>query len=273
MTPRLVLVDVDGTLVTGDRRVTERTRAAFARARAAGIRVSLATGRTFESALPFARAIGADAPLVVYNGARVQAVDGTVLREWRLDAELARVALEEVTGADLHVSLYQDEAIYIAEWNGRARASAEKDGVTMVPVGDLRALLSRPPLKLMLIGEPDFLDGLSPRLLSAFERRGLSPPVLVRSEPTYLEVWNAGASKGVAAAFVAERLGVAMHQVAAFGDSLNDVDLVRKAGVGVAMGNAHESLKRVAALVAPTNEDDGVAQVLERWLEGASASG
>ncbi|MBI3181843.1 MAG: HAD family phosphatase [Myxococcales bacterium] len=266
MAIKLIFADVDGTLVTSDRRVTERTRAAFALARRLGALVTLATGRTYASALPFAQAVGANAPLVLYNGARVQDEAGAVLREWLLAPGLARVVLEEVARAEVHVSLYREDAIYIAAWNERARQSAAKDGVELVPVGDLGRVLDRAPVKLMLIGEPETMDALRPALLSAFERRALSPPALVRSEPTYLEVLHAEASKGNAARYVAESLGVACSEIVSFGDNLNDLDLIRMAGIGVAMENGHAELKRAAGRIAPGNDEDGVARVLESLL-------
>lgn len=264
---RLIFVDVDGTLLTAERRVDERTVAAIAAARRRGIRISLATGRTYLSARPYAEAVGADAPLVTCNGARIQAAgSGEVHKEWRLDPGLARRVLESLDGFDVHVSLFHDEAIYIAAWSERARDSAEKDGVEFVPVGDLRGRLDRAPLKLMIIGDEPTIERLEPHLKGAFARAGEAPPSIVRSEPTYLEVWHAEASKAAAAAYVAARLGVPMSQVIAFGDSLNDLALLRAVGLGVAMGNAHPDVKRAARMVAESNQDGGVGRALERIL-------
>ena len=260
----LLFLDVDGTLLTAEQKISGRTLHAIERTKAAGVRVSLSTGRTFESARPYADAIGADAPLILYNGARVQAPDtGDVLHEWRLDTGLARIALDVLRDWDVHVSLFHDDAIYIAGWTDRARESARKDGVTFVTTGDLGSRLATSPLKLMIIGEPEMIARLDPHLRSAYTRLGAEAPAIVRTEPTYLEIWSRQTSKGAAAAWIASHLGIAMGEVIAFGDSLNDLDLVRSVGLGVAMANGHPELKKAAQRVSTSNDEDGVANVLE----------
>lgn len=266
---RLVFLDVDGTLITRDRRITDRTRAALSTARRAGIRLSLATGRTFESARPYADAIDADAPLVLYNGARIQSPQtGEVLEEWRLATAQAETVLSALEGFDVHVSLFEDQGIYIPEWTERARQSALKDGVTFIPVGDLRTRLVAPPIKLMLIGEPEVMDVLGSLLLADSLWKGQVRPAIVRTEPTYLEVWHPEASKGRAALWVAKSLGHRPEEVIAFGDSVNDLELIRAVGLGVAMGNAHPHLKAAAGRITRSNEEDGIAEVLESLSEG-----
>jgi Cof subfamily protein (haloacid dehalogenase superfamily) len=261
---RLLFLDVDGTLLTSDQRITDRTRRAIDRAKQHGLRVSLSTGRIFSSAKAYADAVGADAPLILCNGARIQTPDrGEVLHEWRLDASLARVALDALKQWDVHVSLFHDEAIYIAEWNDRARESARKDGVTFVPVGDLASKLGRAPLKMMIIGDIATIDGLEAHLRSVYDCLGGNGPAVVRTEPTYLEIWNRDTSKGTAARWIADRLGIRLDEVIAFGDSLNDLDLLRSVGLGVAMANGHDELKRAVRRVASSNDQDGVAEILE----------
>jgi Cof subfamily protein (haloacid dehalogenase superfamily) len=265
--PRLFFFDLDGTLLTSDRRVTPRTRAAIDAVKARGARVTLSTGRVFSSARPYADAMGADAPLVLYNGARVQAPGtGEVLREWRIDVEVARAALDALAGWDVHVSLFQDEGIYIPGWSERARESAAKDGVTFTVASDLRQKLHRPPLKMMLIGDADRMEDLRRHLSERLPAGAVS---IVRTEPTYVELWHKDASKAVAARTIADDLGIPMSEVAAFGDNLNDLDLVRAAGLGVAMANAVPELKRAAAREAPSNDAEGVASVLEELLGAA----
>lgn len=266
---KLFFFDVDGTLLTSDRRLTDRTRAALREAKRQGVGLSLATGRTYESARPYAELIEADRPLVLYNGARVQApAGGAVLREWRLTVDQARVALEAARGWDVHTNLYQQDAIYISEWTERARDSAQKDGVEFVVAKELTDRLDRPPLKIMFIGEPHVVQKLREHLVESFAAESVPLPSAVHSETTYLELWNPAASKGVAAGWVLEHLGLSSTEVAAFGDGLNDLELVRLAGFGVAMKNAPAELKAHAKRIAPSNEEEGVAAVLEELLSG-----
>jgi Cof subfamily protein (haloacid dehalogenase superfamily) len=263
MTYRLIFVDVDGTLANSQREVTPKTLTALQHARGAGARVALATGRTFESAQPFAHRIGANAPLILYNGAQIHAAEtGSVLHRWTLESEQIKTVLRVVEGSDVHISLFQEDGIYIEDWNERARRQAHKDSVDFVPTGDLTSRLEHISIKLMLISEPAVLDGLEVEMRSAFAEGGAPMPAIVRSEDNLLEVWNAATSKGTAAQWVAHELGIAPSEVIAFGDNLNDTELLKFAGMGVAMENAHAALKACADRVTTSNDADGIAVVL-----------
>jgi Cof subfamily protein (haloacid dehalogenase superfamily) len=261
---RLCYFDVDETLVDPGRSIHAELDEALRRCRERGIRLGLATGRKYESARPYAEAIGAEAPLILYNGARIQQADtGAILFEKKLDLREARAGLELVKKHGLHVNLYLDDVIYIEKETEVSRESAEKDGVLQKPVGDLVVFLKAQPTKLLIIGPGEKLEAL----WADFDKWPHESEV-VRSEPTYLEILPAGVSKGAALRRVSEITGVPLSRIAAFGDSNNDIEMLRAAGVGVAVGNALDNVKAAADYVAAADFGLGVAEgLLKRVLE------
>lgn len=266
---RLIAADVDGTLVDDRRQIPPAVREALAEARAAGCRLTLATGRMYASVLPFAEAVGTNAPLILYNGAAL-VERGTRRITFRRCLPLAdaHLALTLLKNFPLHVNLYAGEGLYIERVTPAATESMVKDGVTAEVVGDLVAFLREDPVKLLCIGEPADLEAFRLAVLEERARRRLpgEQPHLVRSEETYLEILPPGVNKGVALTELARQLAIPLEAVVAFGDNLNDLEMLEAAGLGVAVGNAHPDLKARADLVAGTNNEGGIAAVIREVI-------
>src|SRR5207253_7012364 len=156
------------------------------------------------------------------------------------------------------------DVLYVAEITPEARRYADFQGLELHPVGDLLAWLDEPPTKLVVIGDPQVLDGLKERMLARFDGR----LYISKSLPYFLEFASPEVTKGSGLAFLAEHLGFTSERTVAFGDGENDVELLEWAGYGVAVENAHERVKAVADYVCPSVDDEGVAQVLEAYLAG-----
>ncbi|MBN2496816.1 MAG: HAD family hydrolase [Deltaproteobacteria bacterium] len=261
---KLCYFDVDETLVDETARLAGQLLpeldAALRACGQRGIRLGLATGRMLEAARPYADLVGASAPLILYNGARIQdAESGEVLFGLELEPEETRRALRLARKHGLHVNFYQDEEILIEAESEAARSSARKDGVQQRLVRDLDAAVraDRGPTKLLCIGPGERLEALK----TDFDSKPHLAE-LVRSEPTYMEVLPHGVSKGAALSRVAAMLEVPPESIAAFGDSNNDIEMLEYAGLGVAVANALDAVKRASDLVAPRPNGTGVADVL-----------
>jgi hypothetical protein len=168
-----------------------------------------------------------------------------------------------VTAAGFHLNCYVDDLLYVAEVTPEARRYADFQHLEIQAVGDLRKWLDRDPTKLVAVGDPDALDELEDELVPRFERRLF----ISKSLPYFLEFAHPNVSKGSGLAFVAERLGFRPEGTVACGDGENDRELLDWAGFGVAVANAHEDVLARADLVVPSVHEQGVAVLLEAYLD------
>jgi Cof subfamily protein (haloacid dehalogenase superfamily) len=256
-------------LIGEDAVLRPRTRAALTAARAAGIRVFLVTGRMFQSVRRYAREAGIEDPVVCYQGALVaDPVTGRWLRHVPIPLDLAREAIDALHAEGFGMNCYVNDELYVAEVTAGARRYADFQDLELHAVGDVRAWLSEPPTKLVVIDDPHVLDDLEARLKAHFDGR----LYISKSLPYFLELANPDVTKAAGLDFLASRLGFARERTVAFGDGENDVELVDWAGFGVAVANAHDRVKAVADLVCPPVDEEGVAQVIEALLRRIRSS-
>ncbi|HEX9545938.1 MAG TPA: Cof-type HAD-IIB family hydrolase [Acidimicrobiales bacterium] len=266
MSVRLLAIDLDGTLLNDHLEMDPRDVAAVKAAATAGVTVVLATGRMFKSSLRYAESLGLTGPIINYQGAVVREIaSGEVWYRCELTVPMQQRVLAFAEPRDWHVNAYVDEVVYTA----RARPEADLYArIAMVPyevVGPLSKWVRQDSTKMVLVDQ-DPAD-VPARMVELTAWMGDVARV-TRSLDWFVEVVNPQVSKARALAMVADRLGVARAEVCAIGDNLNDEDMVRWAGFGVAMGNAPDALKRVAKHVTGRISEAGVAQVVDRFVIG-----
>jgi Cof subfamily protein (haloacid dehalogenase superfamily) len=226
--------------------------------------VILVTGRMFQAVRPYAREAGLDDPVVCYQGAVVaDPVSGRWLRHVPIELDRAREAIRVLTEAGFGLNCYVDDELYVAKLTPHARQYAEFQHIEIHEVGDLGAWLDRPPTKLVVIDDPHVLDDLEARMKAIFDGRLF----ISKSLPYFLEFASPDVTKGAGLEFLSRRLGFTPARTIAFGDGENDVELLEWADYGVAVANAHERVKAVASLVCPSVDEEGVAQVIEAFLD------
>ena len=263
----MLACDLDRTLIWEDSLLRPRTRAALEAARTAGLRVIVVTGRMFRSVRPYLAAAGIDDPVVCYQGAVVaDPVSGAFLRHEPIPLALAREAIAALEDKRFHVNCYVGDELYVAEVTPEAEQYASFQKLSIHPVGPLLDWLEEPPTKLVTIGDPNALDALEVELKDRFDGR----LYISKSLPFFLEFASPEVTKASGLAFVAERLGFGPSDTVAFGDGENDIELLDWAAYGVAVANAHEAVLAVADFVCPPASDEGVAQVIEAYLEARS---
>ena len=232
--------------------------------RDAGVHVIVVTGRMFRAVRPYLAEAGLDDPVICYQGAVVaDPRSGEFLRHIPIPRAVALEAMDAVVAAGYHLNCYVDDLLYVAEVTPEARAYADFQHLEIHVVGDLRAWLRADPTKLVAVGDPHALDGLEEKLKPRFRGRLF----IAKSLPYFLEFAHPDVSKGSGLDFVARRLGFAPEQTVACGDGENDRELLDWAGFGVAVANAHEDILRRADLVVPSVEQEGVAALLEAYLD------
>jgi Cof subfamily protein (haloacid dehalogenase superfamily) len=241
-----------------------RTREAIAGVRATGTHVIIVTGRMFRSTRPFVAEAGLDDPVVCYQGAVVaDPVTGEFLREICIPRPVALEAIDAVIEAGFHINCYVEDELYVAAATPEARTYADFNHIGIHEVGDLRTWLRADPTKLVAVGEPEALDALEDDLKPRFQGRLF----VSKSLPHFLEFAHPDVNKGSGLAFVAERLGFTAAETVAGGDGENDRELLDWAGFAVAVANAHDDILRRADLVVPSVHEEGVALLLESYLD------
>ncbi|MEG6615121.1 Cof-type HAD-IIB family hydrolase [Peptococcaceae bacterium 1198_IL3148] len=260
---KLIAIDMDDTLLNNRLEITERSLQAVRRVREKGIHVTLSTGRMFCSAYPYAMQLGIDLPLITYQGALVKnALSGEVLAHKTIPLELARQVVADVQKCGYHINVYTDDKLYVEKVTPVGLDYARICGVDLNPVGDLVAFLQQPPTKIVVISTESQIDDL----------KGIMEPIyrdrlhVCKSKPTFLEFSHPKATKGYALAKLAELFNVQQHEVMAIGDSDNDVEMLEYAGMAVVMANARDHIKTLADYITDSNEEDGVAKVLEKLV-------
>ncbi|MBU7006273.1 Cof-type HAD-IIB family hydrolase [Phosphitispora fastidiosa] len=264
---RLIATDLDDTLLDDNLQISSRTRRVLNIAAEKGSVVTIATGRMYRSACPVALDLGIEVPIITYQGALVKnACSGEVLAETPLPLSLAGEVLAEGYRASVHMNLYFDDCLYVDSLTAAGTGYALLAGVKQHPVGSLVQYLGAArvdPTKILYIAEPELLDSLKGDLEAKFG----DSLYITKSKPNYLEFMHPLATKKHALENLARSFDISREEIIVFGDSYNDLDMIEWAGMGVAMRNAPAEVRGKADYVTDTNNRDGVAKALERFLE------
>lgn len=263
---RAIASDLDGTLLQSDLTISDRTRASFDSAEAAGLRIVLATGRPPRWIPPVTEQLGERGLVVCANGASIyDPVRGELIHRTDIDAadaaSMVKDLRDEFPDAVFSVEQGMDFGIDIAIEDLRPEFARKLPDGTIAPI---ETFLDDPVTKLIARLPRSDDETLPDRAQRIVGDRGL---VTHSTQPWFLEISHPSVHKAVTVERVLEDAGIAGEEVLAFGDMPNDIELLRWAGLGVAMANASPSVREVADEVTLTNDEDGVAVVVERMLE------
>ena len=264
---RLVAVDVDGTLLDGSHRLRANVRDSLDHLASSGVKIVLATARGPQALGLIVRQLNFSPWLICFSGGWIGELDfgsllaKTVLRDKRLAPSAARVIVTAAFAHNIEPNIYTPN-----EWRVRTltpEIRAESVIVESAPLVTPNLLgENEKPSKIMLITGED--EQTKPLTNIANLIKPLSTTAF--SKPNYLEIIPIGMNKANALATVAQSLGVELSQSAAIGDGLNDLELLREVGLGIAMGNASGTVKSAAKWVTGTNDEEGVAQAVARLI-------
>jgi HAD superfamily hydrolase (TIGR01484 family) len=239
---RLLALDLDGTLLNDRSEISELNVKWVKHAIDAGVTVCVSTGRGFASALPYAEQLSSDAPMITVNGGEIWTKPHSLHRHTLMDAETIMKLHALAEKYDVWFWAYTTEDIYNKErW-----------------VGDT---IARKWLKFGYYSEDVTLLSAILKVIQTWDGLELS-----NSSPYNIEINPAGVSKATALMEVCRMRGFDMSEVVAVGDSLNDIAAIRASGLGVAMGNAQDEVKAAANVITGSNQESGVAQVIENYV-------
>jgi Cof subfamily protein (haloacid dehalogenase superfamily) len=263
MTIRLVISDVDGTLVNHDKELTPGTIAAVHRLRAAGVGFTLISARPPSGLIPLAAPLGLTEPLAAFNGGTLCTIDGAVTERHLVPEAVVRglFALAEGSGADPWI--FADGRWYARAMEG-LHLDHERKASMQEPIRteDMAPLFARTDKLTWVSGDAPMLHDLTARAQALYGAQA----TIAQSQTYYLDVTASQANKGDGIARLARAQGVDLAEVAVLGDMPNDLPMFARAGLAIAMGQAPDAVKAAAAYVTTSNDVDGVAHAIDTIL-------
>lgn len=264
---KLIALDMDGTLLRTDKTISQRTKDSIKKAKEKGVKVVLASGRPIEGidrSLEELDLISEEDYVLSYNGSLVQ---NTLTKEI--------ISSETLTGNDIHTlyKLSKELGVNIhafAETYGLitpktstyTEREAEINGVEIKEMDFDKFHKEDKVVKIMFIDEPDILQ----KAIDNLPKEYYEKYTIVRSAPYFLEFLHINANKGNGVEALSKYLGISKEEIICVGDAGNDKHMIEYAGLGVAMGNAMKEIKEIAQYIAKSNDEDGVAEVIEKFI-------
>ena len=258
-----VLADVDGTLVTKQKVLTPRTIDAVGKLRERGTLFAITSGRPPRGMRMLVEPLGMRMPMAAFNGGVIVLPDLTVFDQRPIPADVAPKVIETCRTYGLYVWIYTATEWYVTDPHA-PHAERETKTCRFPPtvVPDYDAYQDQ---IIKIVGVSDDHD-LVAQAEAAVQKSYDTHVSAARSQPHYLDVTHPTANKGIVVDRLSHRFNVPREQIATFGDQLNDVLMFRRGGISVAMGNASEAVRRQATYVTASNEDDGFAEAVERYV-------
>ena len=262
---RLLATDLDGTLLNSRKEITPYTLQVLLEAQKCGVRIVIASGRPMSSTLPVARQLQLETYkgfLLCFNGGLIYDCHAQkTLYTNYLPASYIPMLYEESRKAGFAIMSYVDGSIATEQPEDQyIQYAARINGRPLVHLRSFTETFTQDVPKCIITGEPDPLHVLELQM----QARYYSELSIIRSEPFFLEVMNKGVEKGKSLAVLLEMTGIGHEDLMAFGDGFNDGSMLRLAGKGVAMRNAQPEVRAMADDVTASNDEDGVAQYVER---------
>ncbi len=271
---KLIVFDLDGTLLTSEKMLTPRVLKAIDNARGKGMKITISTGRSFPSAKPYIELLGIEGPASTQNGALILSLKPKeIYRLITFPAGKLEVMLKAAKELELFPILFipSFNVPYIFMERDYPQKSvfnfyfekAVKNAILLENILDAFSI-GRSFNELVVVGELENVN----KFIRTFEGEDLSFVMnSVYEGEAFLEVYGPECSKKVSLEFFAEFYGISLDQIIFVGDNLNDLDAIISAGLGVAVENAPDMVKESADVVIPSNEDEGVARFLEKIIE------
>ena len=266
-TIRLVIADVDGTLVTHDKVLTTRAIDSVSRLREANVLFAITSGRPPKGMKMVVDALDLSEPIFAFNGGVVVNPDYSVIASHAVSSDIAAEVIRLIGEHGLDVWLYSDNDWYVRDSNAPHVAREQwtvKFPPTVVP--NFEAHLER---VIKIVGVSDDLQAVA-RCEKEMQAWGGARISAERSQPYYLDVTHPNAHKGEVVLMLSNLLSIPVEQIATIGDMPNDVLMFQKSGVSIAMGNASTEVQKAATYVTTSNEEEGFAKAMERFVLGES---
>ncbi|GAB6167831.1 sugar-phosphatase [Clostridium carnis] len=264
---KLVAIDMDGTLLREDKSVSERTKKAIQAAKDKGVTVVLATGRPIEGVLRYLEELnmlGEEDYVLSYNGSLVQKTKTKeiVSKVTLKGSDLHYLKdLSDKLGVNIH-AFWEKKGLITPKNSKYTKVEAEINNIKVTEIDFSTISNDENMIKIMMIDEPEVLGPAIEKL----PKEVYDKYTVVKSTPYFLEFLNSSANKGTGVELLAKHLGIKREEIITFGDAGNDIHMIEYAGLGVAMENAFDEVKEIADYITDSNENDGVATAIEKFI-------
>jgi Cof subfamily protein (haloacid dehalogenase superfamily) len=260
MAIRLLVSDLDGTLVDKQKQLTDATIAAVGRLRAAGLGFTVISARPMSGIMPLLEPLALDGDVAAFNGGIVFRRDGTIVSHATIEPEVARGALLLAAEEEVDTWVFADDQWYASDGDGpHTRSERVSSAQEPEVMQEFDTLLDRADKITFVSDDEALLRGLYARIHTSFRDRA----TVAQSQTYYLDITALPANKGAGITALADALGVPLAETVAIGDQANDLPMLKVAGVSIAMGNAPDAVKSAAQHVTLGNDADGVAHAID----------
>lgn len=262
---KFAAADMDGTLLNDFNEITPYTTNIIRQAVSAGLIFSVCTGRPIEGVSRYLKQLDIQGPVITYNGAMIlDSATGKILYRQDLEAEDARKILETGLHYNTTMCIWSDNKLYGNQLNDRIYEYSRATKVTPLLIPSIDTLLTQGITKILWYDDAARIQQIEKELPGTALFHNVT---FCTSKPFYLEFFNSAVSKAAAIDRIGDLYGFSSLETIAIGDGFNDLSMIRHAALGVAMANAPDEVKQCADYVTTyTNNEDGVAEVLEKFI-------
>jgi len=269
---KLLCIDMDGTLLSSDKKISERNLESIKAASSKGVKIVVSTGRVFTSAKYYSDLIGVKAPVIASNGAYIREKDrDETIYKGTLGIDNCNKILSVCKKYGLHphyntsTTIFTETIMYSSEYYTALNKTLPEGSKIIIKVvenwEDVFKLQKNEILKCIVQDNDD--DKIQ---RAKAELKEIESMEVVSSFDKNFEVMNKGVSKGRAVEILAKYYGIIKEEIMCIGDNGNDMSMIEVAGTGVAMGNGSEGIKSIANFITDTNDNDGVAKAIEKFI-------
>ena len=261
---KMVVTDIDGTIYTPEQGIKKEVKECIQNLCNKGIYVAIATGRTYGSAKSIADKIGIKCPLICYQGGLINSYDGKLLDVKYLDKNIAKEIIADCRKRNIHLNVYVEDKLYVEDDDDYIKDYIGDKGIDYFKVNSFDELDFTKLNKLLAIRyDCKFIDNLITELQKKY------PQIyVVKSHDYFCEIANKEATKGNAIKFLAKMYGIKLDEVLAIGDQNNDIEMIETAGIGVAMANGTEEIRKKADYITDSVQNDGFIKAINKFVWG-----
>ena len=265
---KLLVLDIDGTLTNSEKKITEPTREALLRIQEKGMKVAIASGRPTPGTKYVAETLELERfgnYVLSFNGARIlNYATKEIVLDKTIPAGMAGVLCEEARNYGVGIMTYDSECALAGTAVDKYMAwEAKINNIEIKEVGHFKDVIDFPVNKCLMTADPEYLVQVEKKLKDKYA----GSLNIFRSEPYFLEIMPKGIDKASVLQRFISYLGISREEIICCGDGYNDLTMIQYAGLGVAMANARPEVIEVADYVTASNDEDGIVQVIEKFIE------